>query len=280
MRITILVELTLAVTVAASPLTAHPVARTTAATANPTSSLCTGGRVFVGWLDKPFGILPQCKCPKSLGWDENRGRCISPPLIPPILRVGQKIICAADSTIYCDYDKDNDLCLNNTQNVVLAVVNSISKTQLKKQIQEECKKKLKCPAGQTWIEKDKRCKSPCLPKESAQKCKAKGGSPICAKTPKEYCNYDENNNLCEDNGLNILQCLVPGLDGTVGAVENILDDLFATIGEALEVLGKDCVLGGIGCVLNDTIWKKLLGSTGLGGIICGLPILGGILGSC
>lgn len=91
---------------------------------------------------------------------------------------------------------------------------------------------------------------------------------------------DENNNLCEDNGLNILQCLVPGLDGTVGAVENILDDLFATIGEALEVLGKDCVLGGIGCVLNDTIWKKLLGSTGLGGIICGLPILGGILGSC
>ncbi|EGY21437.1 uncharacterized protein VDAG_02961 [Verticillium dahliae VdLs.17] len=83
MRITILVELTLAVTVAASPLTAHPVARTTAATANPTSSL-------------------------------------------------------SDSTIYCD--------------------------------------------------------------------------------------YDENNNLCEDNGLNILQCLVPGLDGTVGAVENILDD--------------------------------------------------------
>ncbi|CRK13387.1 hypothetical protein BN1708_010785, partial [Verticillium longisporum] len=230
MRITILVELTLAVAVAASPLTAHPVARTTAATANPTSSLCTGGRVFVGWLDKPFGILPQCKCPKSLGWDENRGRCISPPLIPPILRVGQKIICAADSTLYCDYDKDNDLCLNNTQNVVLAVVNSISKTQLKKQIQEECKKKPKCPAGQTWTEKDKKCKSPCLPKESAQKCKAKGGSPICAKTPKEYCNYDENNNLCEDNGLNILQCLVPGLDGTVGAVENILDDLFATIG--------------------------------------------------
>ncbi|KAG7114953.1 C6 transcription factor asaR like protein [Verticillium longisporum] len=236
MLVTILIELTLAVTVAASPLTAHPVARTTAATANPTSSLCTGGRVFVGWLDKPFGILPQCKCPKSLGWDENRGRCISPPLIPPILRVGQKIICAADSTLYCDYDKDNDLCLNNTQNVVLGVVSSISKTQLKKQIQEECKKKPKCPAGQTWIEKDKKCKSPCLPKESAQKCKDKGGSPICAKTPKEYCNYDENNNLCEDNGLNILQCLVPGLDGTVGAVENILDDLFATIGEALEVL--------------------------------------------
>ncbi|CRK22530.1 hypothetical protein BN1723_012688 [Verticillium longisporum] len=169
MRITILVELTLAVAVAASPLTAHPVARTTAATANPTSSLCTGGRVFVGWLDKPFGILPQCKCPKSLGWDENRGRCISPPLIPPILRVGQKIICAADSTLYCDYDKDNDLCLNNTQNVVLAVVNSISKTQLKKQIQEECKKKPKCPAGQTWTEKDKKCKSPCLPKESDKK---------------------------------------------------------------------------------------------------------------
>ncbi|KAG7101813.1 hypothetical protein HYQ44_020425 [Verticillium longisporum] len=129
MLVTILIELTLAVTVAASPLTAHPVARTTAATANPTSSLCT--------------------------------------------------------------DKDNDLCLNNTQNVVLGVVSSISKTQLKKQIQEECKKKPKCPAGQTWIEKDKKCKSPCLPKESAQKCKDKGGSPICAKTPKEYCNYGE-----------------------------------------------------------------------------------------
>ncbi|KAM0280549.1 hypothetical protein ACHAQH_003994 [Verticillium albo-atrum] len=265
----ILIGMAFATAAVASPLTVEPPSPTIDIDIQFTSTPCDGGRVFVGWVDKTLGMIPQCKCLNGLIFDEDRGLCISPPFIPPVLSAGQK-------TIY----KGNDLCLNNARNVVLNVLSSSSESQVKQQIREKCKKKPKCPAGQTWSEKDKKCKHPCLPKEDAQKCKRGGGKPVCAKDPKNYCDYNENNDLCEDNGQNILECLVPGLDGIIGPVTTLLDGIFATAGEALNLLGPNCVLSGLACVLTDTVWDKLLQGGGLQGIICGIPILGGILGNC
>ncbi|KAM0323727.1 hypothetical protein ACHAQA_008664 [Verticillium albo-atrum] len=179
------VGLAFAASVTASPfadVSAQPVSR---ATQDP----CDGGRVFVGWFDKSKGIIPQCKCLKSQVWNDEKHKCISPPLVAPVVGAGQKVICATDPHSFRDYDTNDDLCLNNGQNVVLAVLRSLDGPQLEQQIREKCKKKPKCPAGQTWSEEHKKCKHPSLPKDDAQKCRRKGGKPVCAKTPTDYCDY-------------------------------------------------------------------------------------------
>lgn len=64
---------------------------------------CSGGRFFSGWFDEAKGILPGCKCPNGLVWDDDQEQCLFPALPKPKAGPGEKVICAQTADKYISY---------------------------------------------------------------------------------------------------------------------------------------------------------------------------------
>lgn len=81
---------------------------------------------------------------------------------------------------------------------MVVVPKTISEADLKKRIDDQCKKP-QCPSGKVLTKDGKKCEYPSLDKDDADKCREAGGRPYCARTPKDYCDYGE--------------CLIPQKEG-------------------------------------------------------------------
>ncbi|KAK1763195.1 hypothetical protein QBC33DRAFT_562977 [Phialemonium atrogriseum] len=207
-------------------------------------SPCDGGRRYCGWFEKSSETLPKPECSST-----------------------QKVICARNSKEWCDYDENNELCKSDGTNVVIIIEIDIEVTVIEPTIEEECSKP-KCPDCQT-IREDGECHYPCFPEETVDTCKKKGGKPVCAKTPDEFCE------LCQDDVFNSFHCVDEDEDESdclVGAYADLDLNL------SLSVLGSGCIANGVGCVLNDNIWGQLYVVCDVVGILCSL--LDALLGLC
>ena len=85
-------------------------------------------------------------------------------------------------------DESDDRCREDGKSVVIVIEVTISVTKLEPIIQEECEKP-KCARDQYYDSSDRKCRYHSLPKDQASSCKRKGGRPICARSPQDWCDF-------------------------------------------------------------------------------------------
>jgi len=166
---------------------------------------CKGDMNFCGWEKK-------CKCPKGWDWDEKRGHCSRPPRPPPKCKKDEKCFCARAQDDWCKFDKNDDRCQDDGKNVIFCAKDKDCDNELKKRCPppQHCKdknqhwnpEKKQCECKRGMEERNGKCRFPKQPKPI---CKEKKNL-FCAKDKDNFSKWDDNSELCDDNGFHKTFC--------------------------------------------------------------------------